>query len=342
MIRRNVAGQYLSLPALLLLADGSAVSSGATITVKKDGVPSAGAGSLTYDSDGIWDYTPTQSETNCAILVLILKATGAVPVVINLVTTAADTSAAAFGANTTTPPTASTISDAVWDELLSGHTVTGSTGAMLTNISNQIVDVNDGISFSFNSLTLHITTRTLPSANYFDPTTDTVTVGTNNDKTGYSLVQSFPSNFASLGINASGHINRVTLVDTTTTNTDMRGTNNALLASSYSAAPNASTIADAVWDEVQSGHETPGTFGLYLDAIVSGVSTGGISAADIADAVWEFMLPGSYTVGMAGYILGNMSSGISVDLTGVALEATSQTILTGITSLSNNDRGEFF
>lgn len=32
---------------------------------------------------------------------------------------------------------------------------------------------------------------------------------------------SFPSNFAALGINASGHVSRVTLVDTTTTNTDM-------------------------------------------------------------------------------------------------------------------------
>jgi hypothetical protein len=41
------------------------------------------------------------------------------------------------------------------------------------------------------------------------------------DKTGYSLSQAFPTNFASLGINASGHISRVTLVDTTTTNTDM-------------------------------------------------------------------------------------------------------------------------
>ncbi len=62
-----------------------------------------------------------------------------------------------------------------------------------------------------------------------------VTVGTNNDKTGYALTQAFPSNFAALGINGSGHISRVTLVDTTTTNTDMRGTNNAALASSWTA-----------------------------------------------------------------------------------------------------------
>ena len=38
----------------------------------------------------------------------------------------------------------------------------------------------------------------------------------------------FPSNFATLGINVSGHVSRVTLVDTTTTNTDMRGTDSAL------------------------------------------------------------------------------------------------------------------
>jgi hypothetical protein len=51
--------------------------------------------------------------------------------------------------------------------------------------------------------------------------TDPVTVGTNNDKSGYALSQSFPTNFASLAINASGHVSRVTLVDTTTTNTDV-------------------------------------------------------------------------------------------------------------------------
>ena len=62
-----------------------------------------------------------------------------------------------------------------------------------------------------------------------------VYVATNGDKTGYSLTQTFPANFASLGINSSGHVSRVTLVDTTTTNTDMRGTDNAALASAWTA-----------------------------------------------------------------------------------------------------------
>lgn len=37
-------------------------------------------------------------------------------------------------------------------------------------------------------------------------------------------------------------------------------------------APSASDVADAVWDEAQSGHVSAGTFGLYLDARVSSVS----------------------------------------------------------------------
>ena len=45
----------------------------------------------------------------------------------------------------------------------------------------------------------------------------------------------FPTNFGSLLINVSGHVSRVVLVDTTTTNTDMRGTDNAALASAWTA-----------------------------------------------------------------------------------------------------------
>ena len=45
----------------------------------------------------------------------------------------------------------------------------------------------------------------------------------------------FPAYFGSLGINSSGHISRVVLVDTTTTNTDMRGTDGAALASAWTA-----------------------------------------------------------------------------------------------------------
>jgi hypothetical protein len=59
-------------------------------------------------------------------------------------------------------------------------------------------------------------------------------------------------------------------------------------------------IADAVWDEAQSGHTDAGTFGKYLDAQVSTVGGGSLTAADIADAVWDEASTGHTDAGKAG------------------------------------------
>ena len=101
----------------------------------------------------------------------------------------------------------------------SGYSLTAGTG-----LGNQTANITGNLSGSVGSVTGAV-----------GSVTSGVTVTTNNDKTGYSLTQAFPSNFASLGINSSGHVSRVTLVDTTTTNTDMRGTDNAALASAWTA-----------------------------------------------------------------------------------------------------------
>jgi hypothetical protein len=85
-----------------------------------------------------------------------------------------------------------------------------------------------------------------------------------------------------------------------------------------SGLPTSSQIADAVWDEAQSGHTTAGTFGLYLDAAVSGVSTGGVSAADIADAVWDEALSGHTTAGSAGKALADAETDAAAAASGVA------------------------
>jgi len=136
---------------------------------------------------------------------------------------------------TVTPPTASIISDAVWDELLAGHVIADSAGLLLNDWQDGgrldlILDLIPNTS-EFNA-------RTILSASYFDPAADTVvnvtnvtaavTVGTINanvitaasinaaalngkgdwniGKTGYSLTQAFPSNFASLVITAGGAV----------------------------------------------------------------------------------------------------------------------------------------
>ena len=98
MIRKNVASQTVYLPQLRLTADGSAVTTGASLVVAKDGVEAAAAGTLAHYAGGIWKYTPTQAETDCAILALILTATGADTVLLNILTTAANPQdATAFG-----------------------------------------------------------------------------------------------------------------------------------------------------------------------------------------------------------------------------------------------------
>ena len=112
-----------------------------------------------------------------------------------------------------------------------------------------------------------------------------------------------------IGVNASGHVSRVTLVDTTTTNTDMRGTDNAATAANLAIVagyldteiasilqdtgtdipaqiaalviPTAAAIADAVWDESIISHLVSGTTGRYafiasgliLDTTVTGAPT---------------------------------------------------------------------
>jgi hypothetical protein len=170
--------------------------------------------------------------------------------------------------------TAGTVSDKTGYSLSSSQTfsTTGSVGS----VTGAVGSVTSGVTVTTNNdKTGYSLTQAFP-ANFSSlaiTAGGAVTVGTNNDKTGYSLTQAFPTNFSSLGINSSGHISRVVLVDTTTTNTDMRGTDGAALASVWTSTiagridmplsdiPTAGENADAVWDEVMSGHTTAGTYG---------------------------------------------------------------------------------
>jgi hypothetical protein len=142
---------------LVLAADGAAVTASATLTVAKDGTESASDGTLAHVANGVWKYTPTQAETDAAIVGLILTATNAVPVVLNLVTTAADTAAVAFGANTVVP----------------------------TNLS--AAQVRTELATELGRIDTTISSRSTFAGGAVASVTDPVTVGTNNDKTGYGL-----------------------------------------------------------------------------------------------------------------------------------------------------------
>ena len=72
------------------------------------------------------------------------------------------------------------------------------------------------------------------------------------------------------------------------------GSTGEALADASAGSATASAIADAVWDEALSGHLTAGSTGAALD------DAGG-AAAD----PWNTTLPGAYSSNTAGWILGN-------------------------------------
>ena len=126
--------------------------------------------------------------------------------------------------NDKTGYTASTVSDKTGYALTTAeHTLVSGTDVPSALTTQGYTTTRAGYLDTLNGLVAAVwaaTTRTL-SAFGFTPnvvnvtgTLPSVTVGTNNDKTGYSLTQAFPTNFSVLGIGGTGHI---TSVDTLTT-----------------------------------------------------------------------------------------------------------------------------
>jgi hypothetical protein len=91
MYRKNVSGQHVCFQ-LLLTASG-AVATGLTPAVRRciDGTFAAGGGTVTEDgTTGSYKYAMSQADTNGNNISFIFTGTGAIPVCVNIVTTAAD------------------------------------------------------------------------------------------------------------------------------------------------------------------------------------------------------------------------------------------------------------
>jgi hypothetical protein len=162
-----------------------------------------------------------------------------------------------------------------WSVTITGNlvgNVTGSVNNVTSVVSANVTQWNGGSLPTIGTSTLtaqqvweYSGARTLSAFSF--------TVAANVTQWAGGALPVFPTHFGSLLINSSGHLSRVTLVDTTTTNTDMRGTDGAALATVWTATvagridmplsdiPTAGENADAVWDEVMSGHTGAGTYG---------------------------------------------------------------------------------
>jgi hypothetical protein len=100
-------------------------------------------------------------------------------------------------------------------------------------------------------------------------------------------VPAFPSNFASLGINASGHVSRVTLVDTTTTNTDMitaAGIRSAVGLASANLDTQLAAIDDLIDTEIASIQSSLSS--LLTTAMTESYRTDG-STGSVAQLLYE-------------------------------------------------------
>ncbi len=210
-MKKNVASQSVGVQ-MITTADGTNFTGAVSVLVTKDnGAQTAGAGATpAHKGNGYHSYTPTQTETNANHIAFTFTGTGAITSTVQLYTT---------------------------------YPQSADNNTILTTLPTQT----------------YLDGRTLASAAYFDPTTDTVAnvtttanLTTNNDKTGYSISGTKTTldslnDISATAIVSGGAINtlagavqNVDLVDVCTTNTDMRGTNNALLATNYTAPDNTS------------------------------------------------------------------------------------------------------
>jgi hypothetical protein len=130
--------------------------------------------------------------------------------------------------------------------------------------------------------TVGLTGTTISTSQTVASVSDGVTVGTNNDKTGYSI---------------SG------------TKTTLDALNDITAAAVWAAGtrtltasldPTSAVIAAAVWDLATSGHTSGGTFGAAMNA------------AGSAGDPWGTALPGTYGAGTAGFLVGsNLNAAVS-------------------------------
>lgn len=130
-----------------------------------------------------------------------------------------------------------------------------------------------------------------------------------------------PANFGVLGINGSGHLSRVTLVDTTTTNADMLsatavwGATTRTLSSGVNIIlPNSQTFSTSGSVGSISGVTFPSNFGSLAIANMTGAVTVGTNNDKSG-----YSLSGTQSFNLTGNITGNLSGSVGSVTSAIAL-----------------------
>lgn len=107
-----------------------------------------------------------------------------------------------------------------------------------------------------------------------------VTVGTNNDKSGYSLTAAYDRAKTALATAEYTSPDNASIAAIKAQTDKLQFDANNRVLSDATATVDAGAIADAVWDELRSEHTTTGTYGAVTEW-AGGGSGGGITAADV-------------------------------------------------------------
>jgi hypothetical protein len=228
----------------------------------------------------------------------------------------------------TAPPTAGVIADAVWDEVQAGHAIAGTFGSYLDAAVSSVAGGGGGGltaaqvwdypttaattagslgELVTGNLDATISSRSTYAGGAVASVTAPVTVGTVGDKSGYSLTQAFPANFADLAISATaGRVTAgsvaaggITAASFAAGAIDAAAVAADALTNAELAASAVAELAAGVWDLATAGHTAAGSFGAAA-----------IAAGNAGDP-WGAALPGSYAAGTAGAILGG---GLAADV----------------------------
>lgn len=182
-MRKNVAGQVIGAQ-LVSATDGSAFTGAVTVFVTGDaGTQAMGSGACTHEGNGYHTYAPAQAETNYTIIAFTFTGSGAVPVTVQVFTTGYDPTAAQIPANVTQFGGSNGTFSSGRPEVNTTHaagTAWASGAITAASIANGAIDAAKFAAGAFDAVWT-VTARTLTAFGF------SVTVGTNNDKTGYGL-----------------------------------------------------------------------------------------------------------------------------------------------------------
>ena len=252
-MKRNVASQVIGVQAITA-ADGTAFTGSVVVSVTGDGgtqaAGSVGSGACTHEGNGFHTYAPAQAETNYDHVAFTFTGTGMIPATVQVYTNypqsadnatnigaiktvtdaLPDSGALTSLATASALATVDTVVDGIQTDLSNG---TDGLGAIKADTAAILTDTGTTIPASIAALPTAAENRAEIDSNSTQLAAIVTDTGTTIPAQISGLNNVAATDIVSGGAitTSAGAVSNVTLVATTTTNTDMRGTDSAATAS---------------------------------------------------------------------------------------------------------------